>query len=89
MNQLPEDSIRRRARKVVDAGSVPLAHFMEAIDTNDKLQALIDKEAPVFPSFPEMPEPKEIDFTETNSLLQQLVDKEDKPIDVNITLQLV
>lgn len=81
--------IRRRAQKVVDAGSVPLAHFMEAIDTNDKLQALIDKEVPVFPSFPEIPEPKVVDLTETNSLLQQLIDKEDKPLDVNVTLQLV
>lgn len=52
---IPDDSIKRRAKKVVDAGSVPLAHFMEAIDTNDKLEALLNKPDMEMPEIPEFP----------------------------------
>lgn len=37
----PDDSIKKRARKVVDAGSVTLAHLQESIQTNELLQEII------------------------------------------------
>lgn len=53
--QLPDDSIKKRARKVVDAGSVTLAHLQESIATNEKLDLLLSKEAPEYPEI-EIPE---------------------------------
>lgn len=51
----PDDFIKRRAKKVVDAGmSIPLANLAEQMDTNDKLNILISKEV-VFPEIPEFP----------------------------------
>lgn len=55
----PDDFIKKRAKKVVDAGmNVQLAQLTEQIDTNDKLDALLSKESiklPEFPNFPEFP----------------------------------
>lgn len=43
---LPDGLIKRRAKKIVDAGmSMPLAHLTEQISTNDKLDALLSKES--------------------------------------------
>ena len=86
---MTEPITTRRAKKVAEAGlSVPVAHFSETIVTNDKLDELIQavKDIPQT-EIPEPIEPKEPDFTETNRLLQSLVDKEQE--DINITLELV
>ena len=61
---IPDDSIKRRAKKVVDAGSVPLAHFMESIETNDKLQELLEKEQPT------PPEVQKIEFVNKDTVLE-------------------
>lgn len=81
----------RRAKKVAEAGlSVPIAHFSETIVTNDKLDELISAVQSIPQTvIPEMPEMPEADFTETNRLLQELIDKENKPEDINITLSLI
>lgn len=58
----PDNSIVRRAKKVVDAGmNIPLAQLTESIHLNDKLDALLSKEDIVIPEYPEFPEhPTEI-----------------------------
>lgn len=49
----PDNSIVRRAKKVVDAGmNIPLAQLTENILTNDKLDELIAKESPEIPEYP-------------------------------------
>lgn len=39
----PEDLIRKRAKKIVDAGDVPKAHLQESITLNEKVDALIEE----------------------------------------------
>lgn len=39
----PDDLIRKRARKIVDAGDVPKATLQESITLNEKIDALIDE----------------------------------------------
>ena len=39
----PDDLIRKRARKIVDAGDVPKATLQESITLNEKVDALIDE----------------------------------------------
>lgn len=61
----PEELKIRRAKKVVDAGlgakNIELALLTESILTNDKLDALLDKQSIEIPEFPELPEyPTEI-----------------------------
>lgn len=83
----PDDSIKKRARKVVDAGSVTLAHLQESIETNEKLDALINKpdiempeppEEMVVSNFPEVQKvevinlPEEKDDTEQLALLKEI-----------------
>ena len=83
-----DDSIKKRARKVVDAGSVTLAHLQESIATNEKLDVLINKPDMEMPepleemavsNFPEVQKveitnlPEEKDDTETQNLLKELV----------------
>lgn len=55
------DAIRKRAQKVIDAGTVPLAQLEETMAMNEKLDALLAKEISfpeqeAFPEFPEAPE---------------------------------
>ena len=48
-----DDKIKKRAKKVVDAGmNIPLANLTEAIDTNEKLDALLSKDI-IIPPIPE------------------------------------
>ncbi len=94
MTQLPDDLKMRRAKKIVDAGalstnSIPLAMLTEGIITNDKLDALTE----AIKSIPETIIPEtiipETDLSATNELLKQLIDKEDKPLDIKVSLKLV
>lgn len=48
----PDELIRKRAKKVVDAGSVTLAQLQESIATNEKLDALLSQEKIELPEFP-------------------------------------
>lgn len=50
----PDDLIRKRARKIVDAGDVPKATLQESITLNEKVDALIEgiKSIPGVPEFP-------------------------------------
>lgn len=62
-------------------------------ETNKLLVALLNKEAPKipeYPAFPEFPEPIQPDFTQTNKLLQKLIDLEskDEEISINATLNI-
>ena len=48
----PDELIRKRAKKVVDAGSVTLAQLQESIATNEKLDQLLSQEKIEIPEFP-------------------------------------
>ena len=66
---LPEDLIKKRAKKVVDAGmNISLANLSEQIETNDKLSELLSKEV-IIPEFPteisvsNLPETQKVEIT--------------------------
>ncbi len=69
-----------------------LAIFDELQEANGYLRVISQKEFPEIHPFPEIPEQKETDMTETNVLLQKLLDKEDsesEPMDISVTLKIV
>ena len=67
----PDDLIRKRARKIVDAGDVPKATLQESITLNEKVDALIEgiKSIPGVPEFPtemtvsNLPEVQRVEIT--------------------------
>lgn len=87
---IPDSPIVRRAKKIVDTGmNISVAQLQESIDMNDKLDSL-ERAIREIPQtiIPETIIP-ETDLSETNELLQQLIDKKDKPLDIKVSLKLV
>lgn len=86
----PDELKMRRAKRVVDTGmSLPLAHLDVMLEIGDKLDSISE----AVKSIPETIIPEtvipETDLSATNELLQQLIDKEDKPLDIKVSLKLV
>ncbi len=87
MKQLPEDIIKKRAKKVVEAGlNVPLAHLTESIYLNEKIDELLNKSNDVvitnfpkekeYPSSMEVTNLPEVQKVEITNLPKEKDDKE-------------
>lgn len=92
----PDDSIKKRARKVVDAGSVTLAHLQESIQTNELLQEIVNKEEPDYfeinlenlPIAENIKEPP-VDTSKIENLLSTLIKSVEMQKNITVTLDVV
>lgn len=76
-----EDKVLKYASKGMSDKDVLFFDQLEAM--GETLKEIASKE------ILEMPEIPEVDLTETNTLLRQLVEKEDKPQQVRVTLKVL
>lgn len=82
---LPEDFIKKRAKKVVDSGmNIPLAELTEAIETNEKLDALISKEVVIPPPPKELRTMLEGVLSRLDTLTEEIKKKEELEYDLQI-----
>lgn len=88
-----DEKTAQKVNKLAEFAKNPeLAIFEEIQQIGETLSTMCDKEMPEPLPFPEIPEPKETNMTETNDLLKQLIAKEDvetEPLDISVTLKIV
>lgn len=74
---------KQRAEKLITHSQAPdMASFEELININESLQEIKDSVDNIkIPEFPET------DLSNTNDLLQKLLDKEQEPIEITLTLE--
>ncbi len=90
---MTEEEKQQKIKKLSTFAQSPtLATFDVMNEIADSLKVIADKEEKEMPEFPAFPEIIKIDLSETNNLLQQILDKEEKeelPMDISVTLKIV
>ena len=78
--------INETLRVIAEKPDIEIPSFPEIPEQKDVVFPETMKVEVVNPvKFPEMPK---VDLTQTNSLLQKLVDREDKPVDISVSLKI-
>lgn len=87
MDEKRKKLIKKSEKVVENRGSVPLAQLDEQIESNNKLDLVIES----IKSIPktEIPPNKETDLTETNALLSSLLEEQLKECKISVKLNLI
>lgn len=84
-----DENKKKEIVKLINLKDEPALVIFEELQSIGKtLETIANKEMPEIPPFPEIPEQKEPDMTETNTLLKQLLEKEAKPVEISVELQI-
>lgn len=84
-----EERIQKLKKLKLFTDNKDLASFIELQEINSGIQKLIQKEINIEIPVNEPVEIPPVDLSETNDLLQQILNHKDEPIDISIDLKLI